>query len=217
MEWKETGGSFEQAPAGTHIARCIKLIDIGTHKNEYQGQTSFPRQVIIAWELPNETMTAGDYEGKPFVVSSFYTASLHEKARLRKDLINWRGRDFTKEELGGFDPKKILGAPCMLSLSLNEKQKIKVTGVMAIPKGSHVPPQINDSVYFSLEPNQFDEKVFNSLSEGIRKMIEVSPEYLALTGATAKPLAHATADPMEDLENDIPFANPYRGRACYVI
>jgi hypothetical protein len=205
MEWKATGGSFEQAPAGSHIARCIKLIDIGTHKNEYQGQVSFPRQVIVAWELPNELMTSGEYEGKPFNVSRFYTASLHEKSTLRKDLINWRGRDFTEEELGGFDPKKILGAPCMLSLSLNDKQKIKVSGVMAAPKGMTVPAQINESVYFSLEPNQFKQEVFDSLSDGIKKLIEVSPEYQSLKGVEPAPLPKQNGDSFDNFEDDIPF------------
>lgn len=205
MQWKDSGGgNFEQAPAGTHIARCIKLIDIGTHKNEYQGQVTFPRQVIIGWELPNELITSGEWEGKPFTVSRFYTASLHEKATLRKDLINWRGREFTEEELAGFDPKKILGAPCMVSLSMNEKQKIKVTGVMAIPKGTQVPAQINQSVYFSLERDQFNQDVFDSLSDGIKELIKSSPEYKSLVD-NEPAIRHANPDPMDGLEDDIPF------------
>ena len=26
---EESGSSFQQAPAGTHVARCIRIIDIG--------------------------------------------------------------------------------------------------------------------------------------------------------------------------------------------
>lgn len=208
MEWKETGGSFESAPAGTHIARCIKLIDIGTQQNEYQGQVTYPRQVIIAWELPNELMSKGDFEGKPFTTSKFYTASLHEKATLRKDLVNWRGRDFTEEELGGFDPKKILGAPCMLSLTLNEKQKIRISGVMALPKGSHLPDQINKSVYFSLEPNLYDATLFESFSEGIKKIIKQSPEWQHINnpnGVVTNIKKSEQVGSFDDFEDDIPF------------
>jgi hypothetical protein len=32
------GGDFEQAPAGTHMARCVRIIDIGTQFGEYQGK-----------------------------------------------------------------------------------------------------------------------------------------------------------------------------------
>jgi hypothetical protein len=60
--------------------------------------------------------------GKPFTVSKFYTASLGEKANLRADLKNWRGRDFTDEELAGFEAKNILGKPCMLSVVETESE-----------------------------------------------------------------------------------------------
>lgn len=102
MKWNDAGsGNYEQPPVGTHLARCIKVIDIGTQKGEFQGKVTMKRQVIIGWELPNETMTEGEHAGKPFGVSKFYTASLNEKANLRADLANWRGRDFTPQELGG--------------------------------------------------------------------------------------------------------------------
>ena len=176
MKWSDTGGGdFEQPPAGTHIARCIKLVDIGTHKSDYQGVISFKRQVIITWELPNTLMTEGEFAGKPFVTSKFYTQSLGEKANLRNDLINWRGRDFTPDELSSFEAKNILGKPCMLSITINEKKKAKITGVMALPKGMECPTQVNPSVVFSLD--EFDRNVFESLSKGIKAMVEASPEF----------------------------------------
>lgn len=176
MQWSDTGGGdFEQPPIGSHAARCVKVIDIGTQKGEYQGQPTYKRQVIIAWELPTELISTGDFKGKPFLVSKFYTASLSEKANLRKDLANWRGRDFTAEELSGFDSKNILGKACMLSVIHNDKKKARVSGVMQIPKGLPVPDQVNETVFFSLE--NFDQKVYDSLSDGYKRMIELSPEY----------------------------------------
>lgn len=198
--WKDTGGGdFEQPPVGTHLARCIRIIDIGTQKGEYQGKATFKRQVIIAWELPTELISEGEYAGKPFGVSRFYTASLSEKANLRKDLQNWRGRDFTPQELGGFDPRNILGKACMLSLTENDKGKIRVTGVMAKPKGVPIPEQVNPSLYFSLEPDEYDAKVFESLSDGYKKMIQISPEYIELTNPSK------LRSKVDDLEDDIPF------------
>jgi hypothetical protein len=132
MILKDTGGGdFAQCPEGSHIARCIKLIDIGTQKGEYEGKATVRRQLIITWELPNELIPNGELAGKPFGVSRFYTASLGEKAALRKDLENWRGRKFTEKELLGFDLKAVLGAPCMLSVVHTEKGKAKVAGVMS--------------------------------------------------------------------------------------
>lgn len=178
MKWTDTGGGdFEQPPVGTHAARCIRLIDIGTQHGEYQGQPTVRRQCIIMWELCNELMTHGEAAGKPFVVTKFYTQSLGEKANLRRDLTSWRSREFTDEERAGFDARAILGKPCMLAVALNEKNKAVVTGVMALPKGMVVPEQINPSVYFSLDPDQFNNHVFEGLSEGIQKLIKASDEW----------------------------------------
>lgn len=204
MQFKDNGGGdFEQPPIGTHVARCVKMIDIGTQKGEYQGKATFKRQVIIGWELPNELITEGEFAGNPFTVSKFYTASLSEKANLRSDLKNWRGRDFTEEELAGFDAKNILGKPCMLSLTANDKGKVRVTGVMALPKGTQVPEQVNEILYFSLEPEEFKQEVFDKLSDGYKKMIQVSPEYQERTnpGMAQKP----TGSGFDDFEDDIPF------------
>lgn len=197
-------GNFEQAPIGTHRAVCTKLIDIGTQRGEYQGQVSMKRQLILGWELVDELMTTGEYAGKPFTVSKFYTASLNEKATLRHDLANWRGLDFSEEELRGFDAKNILGAGCLLSLVMNDKQRVKVNGVMALPKANRdsMPKPVAALLYFSLEPDQFDQSVFDSLSDGYKKMITVSPEYQQLK---ANPAIAQSGDDFEEFPSDIPF------------
>mgnify|MGYP000991632769 CR=1 FL=1 len=200
MKWSDQGGTeFEQPPVGTHVARCVKMIDIGTQRGEYQGKATMKRQVIIGFELPNELMQEGEYKGKPFTVSRFYTASLSEKANLRKDLANWRGRDFTEEELRGFEAKNILGKPCMLSLIPNDKGKVRITGVMALPKGTQVPEQINPTVYLSLEPGEFNPEVFEALSDGYKKLIKVSPEWTELQ----KP--QTPKGKFDDMDDDIPW------------
>lgn len=202
MQWKDNGGGeFQQPPVGTEAARCVKIIDIGTQKGEYQGKVNIRRQVIIGWELPNALMTEGEAAGKPFVVSKFYTASLSEKANLRKDLENWRGKAFSDQELMGFHAKNIMGKTCLLSLTENDKQKVRVTGVMAVPKGTKVPEQINASVYLSLEPGEFDRAVFDSLSDGYKKFITASPEWNELQ----KPSGGKPAGKFDDMEDDIPF------------
>ena len=101
----------------------MRIIDLGTQKGDYQGQVTRKRQNLITWELPNSKMETGEFEGQPFLISKFYTASLGEKANLRRDLVNWRGREFSPEELAGFDHKNILGKCCMLSITANDKGK----------------------------------------------------------------------------------------------
>ena len=205
MKWTDSGGhDFEQPPVGAHVAICTKVIDIGTQEGEYQGKKNFKRQCIVGWELPNELITEGDYAGKPFTVSRFYTSSLSEKANLRADLVSWRGREFTEQELQGFESKNILGKPCMLSIVMSEKGRARVKGVMALPRGSSVPPQVNPSVYFSLD--EFDQKVFDSLTDGIKKLIMQSPEYIHLTShAETQGQTNAGGGAFDDFADDLAF------------
>lgn len=203
MKWQDNGGGdFEQPPVGTHVARCVKIIDIGTQKGEYQGKATSKRQCIIGWELPTELMSEGELAGKPFTVSKFYTASLGEKANLRKDLANWRGRDFTEQELQGFESKNILDKTCLVGLTPNDKGKIRVTAVMALPKGTQVPARINTPVYFSLD--DFDQAVFDSLSDGYKKLISASPEYQEIKNPVRSKFPDGVKTPFDELA-DVQF------------
>src|SRR5262245_48255351 len=102
------GGDFKPAPEGTHVARCIGIVDIGTHDNEYQGKKSKQNQIIIRWELPMEQMDGFD-KPAPMIVSGWFTNSLGEKANLRKALEAWRSKVFSVEELKRFDLNNIVG------------------------------------------------------------------------------------------------------------
>ncbi len=107
------GGDFEPPPAGTHVARCVQVIDVGTqHWTSAQYGPKSGRKIRLTWELSNETKVFDETKGEqPIFVSAEYTASLNEKSNLRKVLTSWRGKPFSDEELQGFDPRKI-SAPC---------------------------------------------------------------------------------------------------------
>ena len=201
FEFSNNGINFEPAPMGSHPARCIKVIDLGTQTSDYQGQPNIRRQVTIAWELPNELMTTGPSAGKPFLVSKTYTASLGEKANLRKDLEAWRGRAFSPDELRGFAAKNILGKTCMVAVAHTDSGKAKVSGVIALPKGMEVPPQVNPSVYFSLEPDEFNQQAYEALGNWHKEMIAKSPEYARHVGGGTQ--AHGTG--FDDMDEDIQF------------
>lgn len=173
----EGGGDFKDASTGTHPARCVRIIDLGTQHGTYEGQPKVRKQILVSWELPNELME----DGRPFMLSKFYTASLGERATLRKDLEAWRGKAFTSDELKGFDIKSILGKGCMLSVVEKEKGGVKVGSVMALPKGLELPPAHNPLLTFDIDTWQDD--VFASLSNGIRGIIEQSDEAKARSGS----------------------------------
>jgi hypothetical protein len=203
MTWTKTGGDFEDPPVGTHLARCIRLIDLGTQQGEWKGKPIIRRQNVIMWELPTELMKEGEYAGKPFVVTKFYTTSLNTTANLYADLVNWRGQEFSPQELAGFEEKNLLDKVCMLSLTRNDKGKVRATGIMGKPKGIVCPPRVNDLVYFSLEPDRFSQATYDALSNGFKEMIAKSPEYAELKGGGGK--RTVAPGPVDQLDDDIPF------------
>lgn len=202
MKLSDSGGKeFAQAPTGNHVARCVKVIDLGTQRKEWEGKVSVQRKVMIGWELPNELIPDGDAAGKPFVVSGIYTASISEKATLRGMLTAWRDRDFSPDELKEFEIRKILGAPCMLSVVKSAKGKSVVGGVASMPKGMVCPKQVNPSLYFSLDPDEFKQEEFAALGKWHQETIAQSPEYLEVTskgrGSPERELA--------EMDDDIAF------------
>jgi hypothetical protein len=43
---------FELTPAGTHIGRCYRVVDLGTQLVEFQGEHKKQHKIMISWELP---------------------------------------------------------------------------------------------------------------------------------------------------------------------
>ena len=120
---------FEKPNAGLTAAVCIAVVDLGVQENDYQGEKSKKRQVAFVFEV-EQTYTEGKYVGERMLASKIMTASLNEKATLRRLLASWRGKDFDEAELFGYDVEGWKGAPCMLNLVLNAKGYAKVEGVM---------------------------------------------------------------------------------------
>ncbi len=186
------GGDFQQAPIGNHVARCIRLIDLGTQHGEYQGTPNVRNQVLITWELCEEKMT----DGKPFIVSHFYTNSLNEKATLRGHLEAWRGRAFSQDELRKFDLSSILGAPAMVNVIHNDKGKARVSAVAKLPKGMKAPEPANKPSAFWID--EWDQAAFDGLPKGLKAIIEQSDEYKARKNGNGQ------ASKFDDMEDDIP-------------
>ncbi len=198
------GGDFAPAPAGAHVARCYRIIDLGTQVKQWQGQERKVKQVLLSWELPDAKIPDGKLAGEPFSISERFTANLSEKSKLRAVLEAWRGRQFTKEELDGFNLENILTKTCYLNIvhaTNNGKTYANIASIMPVPNGLKPQGQINESVLFSLD--NFDPAVFNTLSKGLQETIKKSPEY-AKAVATKDRVELSSGD-VEELNDDIPF------------
>ena len=115
---KDSGGGDRQLPkAGICNAVCSKAFDLGMQSNDYNGEMSYQHKCLIVFEL-EETIAdeKSEYFGKRLLHHAELTLSLNEKAKLRKYLQSWRGKDFTPKELqDGFDLEKLLSVQCTIN------------------------------------------------------------------------------------------------------
>ncbi|CAA2107725.1 phage replication initiation protein, NGO0469 family [Variovorax paradoxus] len=180
------GGNFKRVPAGVHIGRCYSLIDLGTQLTSGQFGEKLQHKIRIGWELFGEDEEGKpltiDHEGRemPMVISKNYTVSLHEKANLRKELAQWRGRDFTEEEAKAFDISKLVGAYCMVNVTTSEtngKTYSNVAGLTPIPAAlkNAKPEGVHAIVKFDLDAP--DMVVFNTFHAQLQETIKKSPEW----------------------------------------
>ncbi len=167
------GGDFEKVPEGVYIARAFKIIDLGTQTIDYKGEIKFQKKVLISWELLDDEVKMKD--GKPFAATKKYTASLDERGNLRPDLEAWRGKKFTDEELKSFDLKNVLGAYCQIQIVHSEDGKY--ANVNSIMSTKLKPTGVNPLVSFDVD--EPDMEIFNTFSDKMKAIIELSPEFRA--------------------------------------
>ena len=194
--------TFKPVPPGSHLARCYRIIDLGTQKTTFNGESKFIKKVMFQFEVHSEDDDGPlkTDKGEPMSISKNYTLSLSEKAVLRADLEAWRGREFSREELQGFELKNVLGAWCLITVTKatgnDGKEYTNITGVSPVPKAmkQNLPTPFNQVGIFYIDDP--DMEMFETLSERIRQKITETPEW--------KSRGKSSSAPIEDDES-IPF------------
>lgn len=208
-----SGGSFKPVPAGMHLARCYRIVDLGTQTSEYQGKVNSQHKVMFSFEVHGDDVDGSPLrtDTGPMVISKTYTLSLNEKASLRSDLASWRGRDFTAEELRqSFHLKNVLGAWGMVVVTFTErdgKEYSNITSINLIPpqiKKNGMPEGENELLYWEIEDGSME--AFEKFSKNIQEKIKKAPEYLRrFKASSSKGYADLSDSAFKDLDDDIPF------------
>lgn len=186
--------SYKIAPEGMAVARCYRIIDLGSQWSE-RFKSSSPK-IMISWELPDVLME----DGRPFSIVESYTLSLSEKASLRPHLESWRGRKFTDDEAKGFDVSKLIGQPCLINVVHSvDGQYANIGAITPMMKGAVCPPLINTPVILNLDSDKFDKAVYDALSDKLKEKIAASPEYKAIQSGGIEPPSGNAED------TDVPF------------
>lgn len=127
----DTGGADNKPlpTEGLVAAVCAYAADVGYEENHFTPG-KMQRKVIIGFEL-NERIsgTGGEMDGKRFLLSKFYTASLNEKANLYRDLGTWLGKKNVPSRL---DLRSLVGKNCTLNVAHVDKAEKTYANIAGI-------------------------------------------------------------------------------------
>ena len=182
---KEPKGEFILPPVGNHLARCYRVIDLGTQKTTFKGEDKAQKKIMVVWELHGDDPEGNPMvtpDGRPLVVSKRFTPSLSPKATLRAFLVAWRGKQFDDDELQGFKMQNILDKWCMVNVThdagTDGKTFCNVSSISPVPaviKKAGLPEGSNPTVWFDID--EPDMETFNAFPDYLKKIIAKSPEW----------------------------------------
>jgi hypothetical protein len=203
------GGDYTPMESGVYVARCVQLIQVGTITESINGEEKTQHKVRFGFEFPLEKKIFKEENGEqPYFLSKEYSLYMHEKATLRKDLENWRSKKFTEEEAKKFDVTKLIGVPCTINVvhktgKSNGRVYAEIGSISPLMKGTVCPDAINPIQILSYD--SFDIDLFNSFPEFLRKKIESSVEYKAMTTSTIPESKQEFIKELEGMNEAPPF------------
>jgi hypothetical protein len=116
---------FALCPAGQHPARCVDVVYRGEFPNQFKPGTT-QKKISIHLMLDTQDDDGRDVrrsDGKRFILSAWFTKSMHEKANLRKTLEGWRGRAFDDSAAESFNLNDLINAPALVNVKHVKNKK----------------------------------------------------------------------------------------------
>lgn len=164
----------ELLPVDNYMARCCKVVHIGTTEYEKNDNTYETNKAMLFWEIIGAEL--------PTMVSDEVILDTNKDSKFRKLLNSWRGLDLTDEEAEAFDITVLLGKPCMVNVGHETIKydggtfdKEKVLSVSKMPSTIKCPEgKIEVKV---LDYEHWNSEVFDELPAYIKKKIVASKEY----------------------------------------
>lgn len=180
------GSTFEPHPEGQFRAVCVDVVE------RHGVETAWGRKnkVRLVWQTE-----ANRDDGKPFLASASFNASLHEQSRLRPFLEAWRGRKFTRDELNGFDLEALVGVQAVIQITHTEKDGKTYDNVTAIMRPMKGLEPVHSSDYVRVQDRE-EAPAPKSAATAPRAPAAVAP---AASGYDAFPEA------LEAEDDDLPF------------
>jgi hypothetical protein len=131
-----TPSTFKAHDEGQFVAQCVDVINLGEKVQDFPG-TKFYLAPTCA--LVFRTGEVNPDTGEFIDLSREFTVSMGDKANLRKFLQQWRGKDYTPEQVeAGVPLDKLTGQHALLTVGHRVSGKGKtyanITACVGIPK-----------------------------------------------------------------------------------
>ena len=143
----DTRATVNLAP-GTYQGRVVGIAELGLQETTYKGEHKKQKQLAILFNV------YGNSDAEPVVLGKTYTMSMRENANLRKTITAIRGKDFTNEELKDWDLRRLLDAPCLVTVGRYEKNGLKNATInqVSMPiKGNQTPEATEEKICFDMD------------------------------------------------------------------
>ncbi len=197
------GGDYPTLEIGGYPAYVVGITDIGLHDTKF----GLKHQIVFTFELP---LNKGS-DDRPYHLVNKYTLSLNEKANLRKDLEQMKGK-IPPEKLQDQDFvdtifQKALTTPVQISVGqyTNKEGYVNncVDQVGRAVKGMEYPPLESES--WILDLDNFDQGVFDKLPEWLQKKVTEGRKLLEEPPVSSTTATAAETSSSVDDEDDIPW------------
>jgi hypothetical protein len=138
-------------------------------------------KIRLTFELPGEMREFKEGEGmKPMSLSREFGFSMGKKSHLRPIVEGMIAAALRDEEAYAFDIEKLLGEPCLLSVSDTEKDGniyANIASVSQLMRGMSAPEAFNKTSIIDVNTATLAE--IDALPEFIRNKMRASEEYKA--------------------------------------
>jgi hypothetical protein len=133
---KALDAKFKAHPGGQYVGQTVDVIDLGEKVQDYPGTVPYLAPTCaIVFRTGERNEEIGEY----IDIAREFTVSMGDKSNLKKFLEQWRGREYTKEQIdAGVPLDKLTGNHALLTvahrISAKKRTYANITACVGIPK-----------------------------------------------------------------------------------
>lgn len=188
-----SGGSFFLPPSGTHLGLILAIIDLGTQIKQFgQNPPKEMRSLRIIFELHGDKCRIDT--GAPSTLGKSMGANPAPSSFFKTIIESAMKRVYTDLELAELNLEELLGKNLLVAILHKDKKSrpgeksAEIKAVMPMIDGVPEIVPYGHPYCFSLNPEEYNEALYNYLPGWLRDEVAKSPEWRALRGLPPLPV-----------------------------